>query len=500
MNNIKINYNSKDECLKDGNKNTNSKYKHFKQFIFTCGDLEDLKNHIIKPRKKFIEFKKSIINPKKELDIFHKETLELFEKYPHYKDSEGLSFRNSLKYLFLKIKFGIYIRIQDNELKMFVPFNNQNFKNNWSNLINIDNKNWQDYNYKKYLDIEKKKPKFINFESDKTKWDIDNCVLNTKKNKNYKLINAPSFFSMLIEVCKNREISDVEFFMNHRDFPLLKKDYTQPYNYLYNSDSIPLEKKYRFKNFLPITSMSKRDNFMDILLPTPDDWEIVNQSIHYGLCRDQYINFEQEIEKDWNKKIPTAIFRGATTDCGYDEKTSSRYMIHQISKEWKKNNRYNKENDIDKEQFLDIDAGITKIWSDDIKLENKTINYPKQIEPVKGIEFKNMSKYKYIINIDGSVTAFRLTAELAYMSVILKVDSEYNIWYSKLLKPWIHYIPIKKDLSDLAEKITWCKMNDSQACKIAQNANEFYIKYINKEFVMDYIQDTLNIMAQKSYE
>jgi len=302
---------------------------------------------------------------------------------------------------------------------------------------------------------------------------------------------------MLKEVCKNRKIGNVEFFINHRDFPVLKKDYTQPYHHLYNSDSVPLEHKYINKRFLPITSMSKRDNFMDILLPTVDDWEIVNQTIHYGMCRDQYINYELKIENDWNKKISTAIFRGATTDCGYDSKTSTRYLVHKLSQEWKNNSLYNENNNIDHQPYLnvEIDAGLTKIWFNDIKLENKPLHYPKQIEVTPRIEFIDMSKYKYVINIDGSVTAFRLSAELNYMSVILKVDSEYSVWYSKLLEPWIHYIPINKNLSDLAEKITWCKNNDDKAKQIAINARQFYKKYINKQFIMDYIQDTLNIIS-----
>ena len=172
---------------------------------------------------------------------------------------------------------------------------------------------------------------------------------------------------------------------------------------------------------------------MDILLPTVDDWEIVNQSIHYGMCRDQYLDLESKINSDWSKKIPTAIFRGATTDCGYDDKTSTRYLIHKISKDWKRNKKYNNENEIDHTAYLNVklDAGLTRIWFNDIKLENDTVHYPKQVDIIERLEFIDMSKYKYIINIDGSVTAFRLSAELNYLSVILKVESEYSIWYSK---------------------------------------------------------------------
>ena len=50
------------------------------------------------------------------------------------------------------------------------------------------------------------------------------------------------------------------------------------------------------------------------------------------------------------------------------------------------------------------------------------------------------------------------------------MDSKYIFWYKKLLQPYIHYIPIKSDLSDLLEKIKWCIDNDEKCKEIANNA------------------------------
>jgi hypothetical protein len=285
---------------------------------------------------------------------------------------------------------------------------------------------------------------------------------------------------MFNQTLKNRKVNDVEFFINHRDFPVLKNNYTQPYDQLYNSDQIPLEKKYQSKQFLPITSMSSHGDFMDIMLPTVDDWEIASQNIFPGMCRDQYIDFVNSIETNWDKKLDKVIFRGATTDCGFNSQTSARYLVHKLSQ---------------MKEIPELDAGITKLWFNDIKLSNMSLHYPERVEPVKPIPFVEMSKYKYILNIDGSVTAFRLSAELAFGSVILKVDSKYKIWYLDLLKPYVHYVPVKKDLSDLKEKISWCKENQDICKTIASNAIKFYLKYINKEKMMDYIQDTLNLIS-----
>jgi hypothetical protein len=42
-----------------------------------------------------------------------------------------------------------------------------------------------------------------------------------------------------------------------------------------------------------------------------------------------------------------------------------------------------------------------------------------------------------------------------------------------LLQPWVHYIPIKDDLSDLEEKVQWMQDNDEKAQIIAERATLF---------------------------
>uniref|UniRef100_A0A8C4RXF1 Protein O-glucosyltransferase 2 n=1 Tax=Erpetoichthys calabaricus TaxID=27687 RepID=A0A8C4RXF1_ERPCA len=92
---------------------------------------------------------------------------------------------------------------------------------------------------------------------------------------------------------------------------------------------------------------------------------------------------------------------------------------------------------------------------------------------VKQISFFDFFKYKYQLNIDGTVAAYRLPYLLASDSVVLKQDSIYYEHFYNDLRPWMHYIPLKSDLSDLLEKIQWAKENDEEAKKIAQNAQEF---------------------------
>ncbi len=85
----------------------------------------------------------------------------------------------------------------------------------------------------------------------------------------------------------------------------------------------------------------------------------------------------------------------------------------------------------------------------------QTINIEKEAPKVSPLTPEEQSKYKYIINIDGHVSAFRLSLEMSMGCCILLVKSTipnetfgWKMWFSHLLKPYIHYVPVKSDLSD----------------------------------------------------
>lgn len=53
-------------------------------------------------------------------------------------------------------------------------------------------------------------------------------------------------------------------------------------------------------------------------------------------------------------------------------------------------------------------------------------------------------------------------------SLVLKQDSHYYEHFYVHLKAGTHYIPIKRDLSDLLDKIRWAQENDAKAQEVAR--------------------------------
>ena len=62
-----------------------------------------------------------------------------------------------------------------------------------------------------------------------------------------------------------------------------------------------------------------------------------------------------------------------------------------------------------------------------------------------------------------------------------------------------HYVPVKKDLSDLIYIIQWCIKHDKECSKIAESAYTFYEKYLTKDGIFDYLQHKMNTIYCPEY-
>lgn len=471
-------YNSIEECnvfnKKYDKKQTNIRYKNFNQIHFTAGDEEQFQKY--RYEKNSTE---NIIDlPDK--NLFYE--YNIFNGWDKNKNLNTESVLNTFKYLFYKFKKGIFVKIIDNKLKVFLPFSNVNFINEWSNNIKIEPQYKNIYDFLEHITKLENRTfhknninKFIN------SWYANNCLLRYEYPINENDTNISSIKNMLEELCNKRNVPDLEFFINKRDFPLITRDEFEPYYHLWGTEEQRLV-SHNYNKYSPILSTSIKDNFADILIPSYEDWLRVQNKENKWFPKSR-INYNYEIETEWSNKKNIAVFRGSSTGEGITIETNMRLKVAYLS--------YLNKLDDDNLPFLD--AGITK-WNFRPK---KLINNPylQIINPdnfpfnlVNSLSPKEQSNYKYIIHIDGHVSANRISYELSMNSVVLIVESPWKYWFSELLEPYIHYVPIKADLSDLFDKIKWCKNNDNKCKTIANNAKLFYEKYLQKDGILDYLQ------------
>lgn len=224
---------------------------------------------------------------------------------------------------------------------------------------------------------------------------------------------------ILLSLARKVILPDIEFFVNLGDWPLVP-----------NGDL----------NF-PIFSWCGSNDTKDIIMPT---YDITESSLeNMGRVMLDMLSVQGNINTPWEKKIEKLFWRG---------RDSCRERLNLI--------------DISKKYPDLFNVSLTNFFF----FKNEIDKYgPAQSH----VSFFQFFKYKYQLNIDGTVAAYRFPYLLAGNSVVLKQESKYYEFFYKDVKPEVHYVPVRRDLSDLVEKIKWAKENDDIALKISKSARQF---------------------------
>ena len=105
---------------------------------------------------------------------------------------------------------------------------------------------------------------------------------------------------------------------------------------------------------------------------------------------------------------------------------------------------------------------------------------------------EQQSKFKYILDIEGFSWSSRLKEILHLDMLIFKVENDYIDFTSQLLEEGKHFISIKRDLSNLENKLNWAQTNDIEAQKIKSDSITFTSKYTNADAELCYWYTLLN--------
>jgi hypothetical protein len=88
---------------------------------------------------------------------------------------------------------------------------------------------------------------------------------------------------------------------------------------------------------------------------------------------------------------------------------------------------------------------------------------------------KDMIGYKYILDIDGNSSTWDATAwKLNSGSVILKSESMWSQWFYEDYKPWVHYVPVAEDFSDIQEKYAWCESHQDECVAMIKECKQLF--------------------------
>uniref|UniRef100_A0A8C4HU51 Glycosyl transferase CAP10 domain-containing protein n=1 Tax=Dicentrarchus labrax TaxID=13489 RepID=A0A8C4HU51_DICLA len=237
-------------------------------------------------------------------------------------------------------------------------------------------------------------------------------------------------------------LPDLELVVNVRDYPQVP-NWVQP--------------------TLPVFSFSKTADYQDIMYPAwtfweggPAVWPIYPTGLgRWDLMRDDLK--KSAAQWPWKKKESRGFFRGSRT-------SPERDPLILLSRE--------------SPDLVDAEYTKNQAW----KSEKDTLGKP----PAKEIPLVDHCKYKYLFNFRGVAASFRFKHLFLCGSLVFHVGDEWQEFFYPQLKPWVHYIPVKQDLSDLRELLQFVKENDAIAQEIATRGKEFILNHLRMQDISCY--------------
>lgn len=244
-----------------------------------------------------------------------------------------------------------------------------------------------------------------------------------------------------------KDLPDMEFVINIQDYPKVPK----------------------FFDPLPIFSFSKKaDENWDIMYPAWTFWEggpAVWPIYPTGLGRwDQQrkIISTNAAKWPWDKKLSKGFFRGSRTSAERDPLILlSRKSPHLVDAKYTKN----------------------QAW--------KSMEDTLGREPAKEIKLEDHCNFKYLFNFRGVAASFRFKHLFLCESLVFHVGDDWLEFFYPSLKPWVHYIPVSNDMSNVQELLEFAKENDEVVKKIAERGRDHIWNHLRMKDVTCYWKNLL---------
>lgn len=219
---------------------------------------------------------------------------------------------------------------------------------------------------------------------------------------------------------------------------------------------------------IPIFSFSKTADYQDILYPAwtfweggPAVWPIYPTGLgRWDLMRDDLARAAERWP--WEKKISKGYFRGSRT-------SPERDPLILLSRE--------------NPDLVDAEYTKNQAW----RSEKDTLGRP----PAKEVPLVDHCAYKYLFNFRGVAASFRMKHLFLCGALVFHVGDEWREFFYHRLEPWVHYIPVTPDLSDLRELLEFVKANDDEARRIAERGQRFIRDHLRMEDVSHYWRSLL---------
>jgi len=207
---------------------------------------------------------------------------------------------------------------------------------------------------------------------------------------------------------------------------------------------------------MPSFSMSRQNFNGDILWPA---------GIHYELNPEDELPFDE-------KPIHKVVWRGSLDgiDIHHDNawRSSHRHRLIAMSN--------SNDTELDRSLRVTRTDFFGREWQDDVETNLAELNerytnmratgHPLQCDEDlceylnattawgDFLSLEDMSKHRFVMDVDGNSYSARFRSHLLSNQVPLK-STVFNGWWSDRIQPWLHYVPVRVDYSDLYDILAY---------------------------------------------
>lgn len=115
------------------------------------------------------------------------------------------------------------------------------------------------------------------------------------------------------------------------------------------------------------------------------------------------------------------------------------------------------------------------------------VKKPVHVERWKKYQKEEMSletllQYRYLLSVEGNDVATNLKWALASNSLVVMPAPQISSWFMEdALRPYVHYLPVRDDFSDLEEQVLWAEKNIKKCEKMIRNAHRYVEPFLDEK-------------------
>jgi hypothetical protein len=193
----------------------------------------------------------------------------------------------------------------------------------------------------------------------------------------------------------------------------------------------------------------------------------------------QLMNSVSQNDRPWKAKENKLVWRGAYTGLSKEklEVGNSRKHIRDLSQKFKLDPK--------------MDIGVIQhlVANDHRNTETSEFRFP--------LSQREQLFSKYLLSLEGNDVASGLKWMMLSNSCVLMPNPIIESWFCEsLLEPWVHYVPVASDLSDVEEKLEWCLSNDQDAEKIAQRGSIFATQFQDRALETELFRSVIKVYTE----